>query len=486
MAKYSSNKIPPILSPKDSAPPADRYHDYMNYRGVAEVSEVSPLFDGIVSLGRYLEPHGKNGKELFLSEEILMRHCAILGRTGSGKTESIIVPWIVSLLKNGYSVATVDVVGNLESRLRNQAKKLGCRFWYWNSDNPSSDSWNWLDEVSLTDDRDVEAAIRSILGRKNPRDSQPFFYDRDCRWLRALIYITKKAYGNNAKPSNLYRLVADQSALINEFNLSPSLNIHYPDVADLLNFSPDEHSKAVSGLLNALNFFSIPSVAKVTESSDFKMSDIDSHPTLLVIGDSLGNERAAKLSSMMVNQLINHIYRRSPSSLSKRLPMSLIIDEAPRLKDRIDYKEVLAVGRNSEVGICLAAQDTSQFGNKTETAEILSNCNTIITLKNAPPATANYFSEQLGKRREQKVSVSDKRTLADDFHDLEGGASLFNVIIKNLFKSKRKSIDTVEVPILGEREIMYPPVGNYPAVVLVSPVSNKPFLVELDLAHRSI
>jgi hypothetical protein len=216
------------------------------------------------------------------------------------------------------------------------------------------------------------------------------------------------------------------------------------------------------------------------------MSDIDSHPTLLVIGDSLGNERAAKLSSMMVNQLINHIYRRSPSSLSKRLPMSLIIDEAPRLKDRIDYKEVLAVGRNSEVGICLAAQDTSQFGNKTETAEILSNCNTIITLKNAPPATANYFSEQLGKRREQKVSVSDKRTLADDFHDLEGGASLFNVIIKNLFKSKRKSIDTVEVPILGEREIMYPPVGNYPAVVLVSPVSNKPFLVELDLAHRSI
>ena len=44
----------------------------------------------------------------------------------------------------------------------------------------------------------------------------------------------------------------------------------------------------------------------------------------------------------------------------------------------------------------------------------------------------------------------------------------------------------MEVPVLGDREIMYPPVGRYPAVVLASPVTSKPFMVELDTAVRKI
>jgi len=44
----------------------------------------------------------------------------------------------------------------------------------------------------------------------------------------------------------------------------------------------------------------------------------------------------------------------------------------------------------------------------------------------------------------------------------------------------------VEVPVLGDREIMHPPVGRYPAVVLASPVTSKPFMVELDTAVRKI
>ncbi|MFB8793026.1 MAG: hypothetical protein U7126_02055 [Microcoleus sp.] len=47
-------------------------------------------------------------------------------------------------------------------------------------------------------------------------------------------------------------------------------------------------------------------------------------------------------------------------------------------------------------------------------------------------------------------------------------------------------VDTVEVPVLGDREIMHPPVGHYPAVVLASPVTSKPFMVELDTAVRKI
>jgi hypothetical protein len=40
-------------------------------------------------------------------------------------------------------------------------------------------------------------------------------------------------------------------------------------------------------------------------------------------------------------------------------------------------------------------------------------------------------------------------------------------------------MQTMAVPVLREREIMHPPVGAFPAVLQVSPVCPKPFLVDL-------
>lgn len=475
----------PILGPKDPTPRPDKYRDYMDYRGVAEEHELKLLANGVVSLGRYLEPHGKQGCELFLPADVFRRHSYVIGRPGSGKTEGLVIPWVINLLKRGYSVVTIDVLGNLVGRLEKATQSIGCRFWYWNSDSAISQSWNWLNEVQPSNSQDIEGVVLSILGRRNPSDPQPFFYDRDCRWLRALIAITKTLYAHTATPRYVYSLAAHQDALIDLFRQYPKIQGYAVDVADLLNFSPEEHSRQISGLLNALSFFNQASVVKVTERSDFRLSDIDTQPTLLVIGDSLGNERAAKLSSLILNQLFNHVYRRNKAGLGRRVPMSLIIDEAPRLNNRLNYEEILAVARNPDVGICLVAQDVSQFGNEREAAKILNNCNTGIVLKGVSPETAEFLSKQFKKRREQKVNVLRQRGLADDFRDLDEGKSLLEIMLKNLIPNPT-SIDNIEVPVLGEREIMYPPRGRYPATVLSTPITNKPFLVDLDLGRRTI
>ncbi len=49
----------------------------------------------------------------------------------------------------------------------------------------------------------------------------------------------------------------------------------------------------------------------------------------------------------------------------------------------------------------------------------------------------------------------------------------------DLFSQQGISVQTTTVPVLRERGIMYPPFGPYCAVCQVSPVSNKPFLVDL-------
>jgi len=451
-----------ILGPGSPPPLANRMQEYWDYRGVAEEKELRPLFQGTVSLGVYLHPQKGPGRPLFLPAELLYRNCAVIGPPGSGKTEGIIIPWILELLGAGYSVVTVDVKGDLFDRLQGDAQRMGVRVWYWNPADPArSQSWNWLDEVR--DSRDIEASVQSILGRPRPNDPQPFFYERDYRWLRALIGMVKEVYGNQAKPRQLYELIGDQEAIRDLFRQYPQVRGRAVEVADLLQFSPDEHSRAVSGLLNALHLFNEPSVRRVSERSDFRLPGVGRQPTLLVVGASLADARAAEvLSSILLNLLFNFVYRRfGPGGSQTALPLYFILDEAPRLKERINFEEVLSIARAAKVGICLAMQDAAQFGDERQVSAILSNCLTIILLRGCSPATARYFSGRLGERVDQVLVQSRYRGPFD------------------LFSQQSTSVQTVTVPVLREREIMYPPFGPYCAVCQVSPVSNKPFLVDL-------
>jgi type IV secretory pathway TraG/TraD family ATPase VirD4 len=452
----------PVLAPGDASLPADRYQDYLDYRGVAEERELRVLARGAVSLGPYVHARGRRGRVLWLSAALLQRNCAVIGPPGSGKTEGIIIPWVLELLQQGYSVVTVDIKGDLIDRLGGAAQKLGRRLWYWNSADPSrSHSWNWLDGIH--DMRDVEAAVQSILGRPKPNDPQPFFYERDYRWLRALIQITKAVYAQQAKPRDLYQLVGDQEALRDVFRRYPQTRSYATEVTDVLHFGPEEHSRAVSGLLNALHLFNTPSVIQVSERSDFFLPNLGVQPTLLIVGASLADARAAEvLSSMMLNQLFTFIYRRfGPSGTGTPLPVYFVLDEAARLKERLNFEEILSVARSAKVGICLAAQDVSQFGDERHVAAILTNCLTSIVLRGCSPETARYFAARLGQRFEQVVNVNRQRGPFD------------------LFSQYGRGMQTVAVPVLREREIMHPPGGPYCAVVQVAPVTAKPFLVDL-------
>ena len=450
-----------VLCPGDSPDKTLGNQDAMDYRGTATEPELHALKQSGVPIGHFMHPRGQSRGLLQLPIDLLQRGCAVIGPTGAGKTEGIVLPWIKSLLGQGASVVTCDVKGDLFDRLMPEAKKIGARVWYWNiSDTARSMSWNWFDAIQ--DYRDIEAAPLSILGKPKPNDNQPFFYERDYRWLRALINITKQAYKHTAQPRYLYSLVGNQNALRTLFRQSPVIQNLAAEVADMLQFSVDEHSKAVSGLLNALHLFNTPAIRHVTERSDFELSEISDEPTLLIIGANLADGRASEvMSGMFINQLNNLVYRRLNGPHHKALPLYFILDEAARLKDRINYEEMLSVVRSAKVGVCLASQDVNQFGDTGQQAAILSNCLTFIALRGSSADTAKYFSSRLGYRNEQQMVTNTNRGPFD------------------LLSTHGKSQHTTSVPVLGEREIMHPAGGPYCAVVQVTPVSKKPFLIDL-------
>lgn len=443
-----------ILSP-DDRPPASFNQDHYDYRGIAKEPQLSQLNQSGVSLGRYLYPDETIGNQLALPYEQLYRGAVIIGAAGSGKTHSIIEPWIVDILRSGGSVITVDVKGDAQ-HLRQIAQRLGMRVFYWNGCQPQgSMSWNFLDAIA--EYHDVESAVDSILGQqKGTNSNDDFFHHRDVRWLRALIPLTKQVYGSNAKPRDLCRLVSDRDDLRAVFASNPQLESD--NLNDLCTFTYEEHSKAISGLLNALNLFLVPDTRSVTEHSDFDITSLGEQPTLLIIGAPLSYRKSSEvLSSIMLGQLINYVYRRLEVRGSGNVPLYFLIDEAARLKERINYEEFLSTARSAKTGVILALQDVTQLGTEREVQSVLANCQTAITFTGCSHETAEFMQDRLGQRKVQKVGVNRR--------DLE------------LLGGRNHAIEDVSV--LGDREIMHVPVGNYPAIVHARGVSAKPFLVEL-------
>jgi len=451
-----------ILVPGDRSPRLPPRGDVHDYRGLAAPSELSPLKQGGVSLGRYQSPGGLPQGSLYLPTRLLHQHAAVIGPTGSGKTAGIMEPWAVDLLRGGHSVVMVDVKGDLMRGLGQRALNQGYKVLYWDIARPTQSlAWNWLDGIE--DYRDVEAAVASIMGRENTNDPHLFFTKRDRRWLRALIHVVKAVYAEQAKPRDLYHLVANPDKLKDLLYRYSDLTNYKDDLRDLLDFSPDEQSRAVSGLLNELHLFTVPPIEQVTGHSDFCLADLDAQPTLLLIGASLADAKAAEtFSGLMLSQLFNHVYRRfEDGDTSNRRSLYFLIDEAARLKTRIDYEQALSVTRAAEVGICLALQDVAQLGDDRATSAVLANCHTLITLRGVSAATARYTASRLGQRVVQTVDLSHHRGPMEPIG------------------SRGKSIGTKTVPVLEDREIMHPPVQSYCALVHVPSVSPKPFFVNL-------
>ncbi|MGD1908324.1 MAG: type IV secretory system conjugative DNA transfer family protein [Leptolyngbyaceae cyanobacterium] len=457
-----------ILVPGDNRPRLPSRGDIHDYRGLATTDELSSLKQGGISLGRYQPPGGRPQGQLYLPTQFLYQHAVVVGPTGSGKTAGIINPWAMNLLGGGNSVVMVDIKGDLMRSLGKRALHQGYKVLYWDISRPNQSlAWNWLDGVK--DYRDIEAAIVSIMGRENTNDSHLFFTKRDRRWLRALINVVKSVYAEHAKPRDLYRLIASPEHLKGLFDHYPELVNYQDDLRDLLDFSPDEQSRAVSGLLNELHLFTVPSIEQSTGHSDFCLADLDVQPTLLVIGASLADAKAAEtFSGLMLSQLFNHVYRRlEHSGQDSQRSIYFLIDEAARLKTRIDYEQVLSIARAAKVGVCLALQDVSQLGDERAASTVLSNCHTFVTLRGVSAATARYTTSRLGQRVVQTVNLNHHRGPME------------------AIGSRGKSIGTETVPVLGEREIMHPPFQSYCALVHMPFICSKPFFVDLTQTDLS-
>lgn len=459
-----------IVGPWDPIPAGAS--DYLDYSGIATPGDLT-VDPWMFPLGRYIMPKGrtwKAGSEIGITGQTANRHTVVYAPTQSGKTTSIIAPWIYHAMYFGYFVVALDLKGNgdLLGKVQQYAAAkeslpdvMISSFDY---TNPSqSVSWNWIRD--LEDESAIETAANMLVG-KSESDHNLEFRLRDIGWLRGLLefavdtgqpWTVETIINLLNDPDRLGRLLRNVGSERSHSRLRTLI-----DVGALGSIDYDEYFRKVQFVLTYLEPLNTRGFNEVTKRAGVSLRNLATEPGLLVVTAPLADDRlSATASSLFLAQFINMQMKKFNRT---DRPVLLVLDEAPRLKDRLDLNQLLATTASSGTSVLMAIQEVTQFKEEERNA-VLSNCATHILLGGAGDPTTTYFGSRLGTR------IVSRATLNQNFgRDGRG--------VQTGYESR-------DVPVLGRKEMADPPGGGYSALIHSYDISAKPVLVDLtrqDLA----
>lgn len=452
-----------VLGPWDSAPPPRAVRTGLwDYRGVARPADIAPLRIDF-PLGRYREPKRWTAKQpIGLPEAVANEHTIVLGPTRSGKTASMIAPWIHAALGLGYSVVAVDVKGGDDllgeiKRFSAAHGRVGAPVVKWDYTDPSrSASWNWISDART--DSEINAAVEAICGRPSPNDPNKFFHQSAIKYMRGLLQLAP-TLPRTVALRDLLVLLNDQvqlEALVQGRRGHPGAG----RLAELVGLSPGDFLKYTMELKTHLETLDTAGFAAVSRASQFSFDMLRGpEPVLVIVTAPVSDGTLADAAcSLFLGQLLQRVLSGFGSVAR---PTFLALDEAARIQSRLDLGSTLSLVAGAGVSVLLATQDVSQFRDDVRD-EILSNCGTMICLPRVSKATTEYFAGRLGEMYFGALSdttSNDRRT----------GSS----------RSWTRSTERASV--LGHREVSSPPpqLGSWPGIVHAPSVATRPIVVDL-------
>lgn len=355
--------------------------DHLDYRGLARPRDLSSARDGQIPLGRVIDAAAGAQFPIGLTPAALSRHSVVVGSSGSGTSQSVMVPWMVAQLACGRSVVAVDVAGDLlEQVIRYQAAARplhDVKVIEWDFTRPHrSVSWNWLLELDTAES--FATAAEALAGRERPGDPQPFFGQRDRRMLAGLLRATRRVQPTAPQTDLVLAAARDQRVLR---DLAAAVGSHGSRLVEATRVDEWEFPRVMSGVVNALDFLDHPGVAAVTRDDGFRLSHVleSDKSTLVVVAAPLSaGPVGVSTSSLMMAALQSRLFRRFGDSGGR--PIALFLDEAARLKDRLAFEEILSVSRRAGASVTLALQTPEQFPDEAERHAVLDNCHTLVQL----------------------------------------------------------------------------------------------------------
>lgn len=458
-----------VLGSGETLKPNLGFNELFDYSQTSDKNEMIGLTttgsgqNGDFWVGKYVGLKGSRASainDVWVPNQFLTQHVLIVGPPGSGKTE-LLLRSAQSLISSG-NLIWIDAAGSMIDRLAPLARQAGSKIGCWDlSCSKKRVVWNFLEELEkFGKELEIRAIAKAIYGDVSESDPNRAFWQRDIIWLTAILGVITEArkIGVPFDPSDLPNLIMDREKMQGLIDNLPNAQQQWgTDLYSYFSLPDDRFGLDIGFLYGKLSRFKEPDAKAICDGA----STIHLLPALngknrqaLIIGQSLKHgEFGSALAGVMLNYIMNIIYKRSANRNHNWNPIYLICDEAPRLKN-VDFEEISAIGRQYKACVFLICQSIDQFPEKT--LPTLNNCRTQIFLQNVSQKTADFLSKPLGEYQRPVFTTG-----------LSTGSQHQGMFSNPFSNSNNRGGSTNQgwerVPVLGMREITGRPYSVLPS-----------------------
>ena len=379
-------------------------------------------------------------------------HMALIAPTRGGKGVGFVITTLVEGWKQ--SVVVLDIKKeNFNMSSGHRARAFNNRIIKFEALSDDSSKYNPLDELGYLTSKEIENArsmATNIVGKINEKDPHwdimatnliavnicySFYFKRRIGdkkdKVRAKLTDVAEFITNPKAPIQKrmqeYIEGKDKEALLNNedkeilkqiyFNRTDREMIEkgiHPFIAKEFSFfskvNEKEFSSIVSTAKTKLSVFELPTVAKNTSKSDFKIMDLvdgDKPVSLYIVVAAGDTDLLAPLLRVMIVQLVDKL---TSDIRKKKWRILFMLDEFTSIGKMAKIEKGLAYTAGYGIKMVLILQGldqlTATYGKENG---ILSNCQTRIFFRPNDNETAEYLHKQLGVRTIRTKSYSDSK-----------------------------------------------------------------------------
>ena len=361
-----------------------------------------------------------DGVRIFIPDEKRTGHVQIIGSTGRGKTESVILPWIVRDLRKGKSAVLIDGKGDSELKDLVQAHAIDIRtvpsvrvITLDLSDPKRSHRTNPLRYGSPTEITD--RLFRSLV-------FQDQFYKqvqyRECLSVVELLH----AEGSEVTIAGIYELLTNRVRRMEKMKITPNEALK-TQLTRSLSVSEKEREERTLGLISQIEPLTKGELGEILnskidsnlanedgESLDFSLSEVftgdSSRQAVVIISiPTLKFQESGRILGKILLQEIAWSVGHRSSTKGRNDMIPVFLDEFSAFVYD-GFIDILNKARSANVPLHLSQQSLGDFEaiSPAFAKSVNTNTNVKVLLGLNDPESADFFARHLGTTTTEKVT----------------------------------------------------------------------------------
>lgn len=402
----------------------------MNYSNWASIAEIKNITEGVnlkTGVTKSGLPVMYDDKHLYIHTN--EAHNLVIGSTGSGKTQSTILPMLKLSMLAGESLLVVDPKGELYVKTAHKFEEEKYKVIVLDFDDSRlGNSWNPLSlAYKLYQESNKDKSLETIeelgyylFADTLKKETDPFWTNSTINFFTGIVlYLfenAKKEEINLSSVSSLANYLNDKSTSDKFMEKIPHEGTIFMKLSGILQAPPETRGSILSVFNQKIErFLSKENLKNMLTTSDFDITKVSNEKTVIFVISGL-NEHSRNLIPLFVDQTIDvvSIY----GNQIKRFNM--LLDEFDCLVPIKDFAMKLNYCRSLNIRVTVNIQSFTHLSNmySKEDTDILKMCfGNIVYLLSDDPNTIEEISRTCGTKvvdgnEVPLISTSELKTLS--------------------------------------------------------------------------